>query len=318
MTAKRGQVSLRLCECLMRLRFTSSGRLSSHIGTTLRGGFGKALKEIACVYPQRTCRECSLNTRCAYGYLFETPIPAGVQIMRRYPHAPHPFVLCPPVDSPFAVDNGTSISLSLTLFGRAVDYFLHVLLGLLRLGELGLGVERVTFNVETIVPEPKGSVAYALQNGQPVPSPSLQSVDVSVGSASQGTFQVRLLTPLRLRVENKVLRHLEFASLVSAALRRLELLCRVHEAGTYELDSQGLVRLAASTSLVRDETHWHDLSRYSKRQEQRMPLGGIFGTATFEGDYGTLQELINLAGRVHVGKGTAFGHGRFQMEGESS
>jgi len=35
MAASVGHVSLRLCECSVRLRFARSGHLSSHIGTTL-------------------------------------------------------------------------------------------------------------------------------------------------------------------------------------------------------------------------------------------------------------------------------------------
>jgi len=268
------------------------------------------------VHPKKACRECLLGARCAYGYLFETPISPDATVMRRYTHAPHPFVLCPPPNGTCEADSGTSIALSLILFGRAIDHFPYVLLGLLRLGELGLGVERVTFDVEAMASAPDGQVIYTGQKDKPVLPPPPRSIDASVRPPKLGRFRLHLLTPMRIRLQDKVLRRPEFAPLVSAALRRLELLCRVHEAGVYELDGEELVRSAQSTSLVRDETRWHDLSRYSKRQDHRMPLGGIVGTATFEGDFGTLQELMSLAGKVHVGKGTAFGHGLFRMEPE--
>jgi len=67
MAVSPGHVSLRLCEYVVPLRITRGGRLSPHIGTTLRGGFGKALREISCVHPGETCQGCPLGARCAYG-----------------------------------------------------------------------------------------------------------------------------------------------------------------------------------------------------------------------------------------------------------
>jgi len=234
--------------------------------------------------------------------------------MRRYTHAPHPFVLCPPVDHPAVADSGMRVDLLLVVLGQAIEYLPFILLGLLRLGEMGLGVERLPFEVESVRSTQDQHFIYTGQRGTPVTPPTARVLQASVGSADMKEFDLHFVTPLRIRIQDRVRRRPEFAPLVSAALRRLELLCRVHQAGEYSVDGAAMAELAKSARLVSDRTRWHDLSRYSQRQDHRMPLGGIVGSATFDGDYGTFQDLMALAGRVHVGKGTAFGHGRFRME----
>ncbi len=49
-----------------------------------------------------------------------------------------------------------------------------------------------------------------------------------------------------------------------------------------------------------------------------MPMGGLVGTAEFTGDIGTFGPLLEVAGQVHVGRGTSFGHGFFSVEEEGA
>ena len=44
-------------------------------GSTLRGGFGSVFKETVCVVEHRDCSRCLLRTRCAFPYVFDTPVP---------------------------------------------------------------------------------------------------------------------------------------------------------------------------------------------------------------------------------------------------
>lgn len=313
-----GHVRLSLSEYSLRLRFTRSGRLSAHIGNTIRGGFGKALREISCVQEGVSCAECMLGSRCAYGYLFETPATAALPILKRYPYAPHPFVLRPPAEHPGTVAEGTALALSLVLVGRACPYFPLVLFALMRLGQAGLGSGRVPFEVEEVRSWPDGLVVYVRgQRGPLVPAPP-QSLTASPGDERSGTLRVCYLTPLRLRTEERILRRPEFAPLVSAALRRMELLSRVHDEGDFALDAPELVRRAESVRVAKDETYWQDTKRYSRRQGSVMPMGGLRGSASFEGEVGTFVPLLALAGRLHVGKGTSFGHGFFRVEEEAA
>lgn len=291
--------------------------MSAYVANTLRGGFGKALHDISCMQPSTKCRECLLGSRCAYGYLFETPIPPDATVMRNYTHAPHPFVFRPPVEHPSMVSEGTTMDLSLLLIGKGVSYFPFFVIGLLKLGELGLGADRVPFVIEEIR-ACNGDVLYAESAKGPVASPEPEAFTATVGCPREARFSIHYRTPTRLMTDGRILRRPAFGPLVSAALRRLQLLCAVHDEGEFNLDTAELARAAHDVRLTRDMTRWADKSRYSHRQDQCVPIGGLVGTAELSGDIGTFLPLLDLAAKVHIGKGTAFGHGRFQVEEEDA
>ena len=73
-------------------------QLPEYKGSTLRGSFGHAFKRTVCPVPNQGCRQaCQMPNVCPYAYIFETPLPVNSQMMRKYTHAPHPFVIEPPL-----------------------------------------------------------------------------------------------------------------------------------------------------------------------------------------------------------------------------
>ncbi|GAH99500.1 unnamed protein product, partial [marine sediment metagenome] len=72
--------------------------LPAYKGSTLRGGFGQTLKRVVCVTKNKECKNCLLKEKCVYSYIFETPPPKDATRLRKYPFAPHPFVIEPPVE----------------------------------------------------------------------------------------------------------------------------------------------------------------------------------------------------------------------------
>ena len=69
--------------------------LPEHTGSTFRGGLGTALKQVACRQAS-LCGRCVEPETCAYGYVFETPVPADSEVLRNLRDVPRPFVLEPP------------------------------------------------------------------------------------------------------------------------------------------------------------------------------------------------------------------------------
>lgn len=308
-----GGVTLRVAQYVVRIRFGGSGHVSAHLGNTLRGGFGRSLRSVSCVQPQANCRECLLGWRCAYGYLFDTPIPPQATIMRRYTHAPHPFVLRVWPDHPTVFSKGALLDLTLLLVGRAAEYFPYIVFALEQLGKGGLGADRVPFEVAEIRDCSEKLVYESGENRALVPATPIL-LTAKVNDHREGRFRLHFRTPTRLRVEGHVLRQPEFGPFMSAALRRLELLCKIHEGGQFEVNAAELADQAKAIRLVRDGTSWHDQHRHNRRQAQTMPLGGLVGWAEFEGDVGTFAALTKLAGAIHVGKNTAFGNGFCELE----
>jgi hypothetical protein len=86
------------------------------------------------------CDRCILRSKCAYPYIFETPVPDGSRRMASLEHAPHPFVIEPPLDERTQYGIGDPLSFGLLLVGRAIDYLPYFIFAFEHLGErCGIG-----------------------------------------------------------------------------------------------------------------------------------------------------------------------------------
>jgi len=60
---------------MFHLRATTELILPPYKGSTLRGAFGTVVKDTVCVVDHRDCERCILKSKCAYPYIFDTPVP---------------------------------------------------------------------------------------------------------------------------------------------------------------------------------------------------------------------------------------------------
>lgn len=109
--------------------------LPPYKGSTLRGGFGAAFKEAVCVVEHRDCTSCLLRSRCAFPYVFDTPVPEEAERLRKYPAAPHPFIFLPPLEEKTLYKPGEELSFGLTLIGKGADFLPYFIYTFERLGE---------------------------------------------------------------------------------------------------------------------------------------------------------------------------------------
>ncbi len=128
-------------------RATRPIQLPPYLGSTLRGAFGMALRQTSCVLRHQECPTCILRSRCVYSYTFETPMGDVDSRSRRYASAPHPFVLNLDTHPLGAQDVGSVFSFGVTLIGRATDFLPYFVYAFQRMGELGVGKGRGTFEV---------------------------------------------------------------------------------------------------------------------------------------------------------------------------
>ena len=133
------------------LRARDPLRLPSYKGSTLRGGFGSMFKETVCVVEHRDCAHCLLRSRCAFPYVFDTPVPEEATRLRKYPAAPHPFVFLPPLEESTLYRPGDQLTFGLTLIGKGSDFLPYFIYTFERLGQRrGLGKGRGRFAVESV------------------------------------------------------------------------------------------------------------------------------------------------------------------------
>lgn len=79
-------------------------------------------------------------------------------------------------------------------------------------------------------------------------------------------------------------------------------------------DFKGTIEKAQAIKTIGSNLRWHDWERYSARQDTRMKMGGFVGEITFEGNIEPFMPLIKAGEVLHVGKGTTFGFGKYEIK----
>ena len=97
-------------------------------------------------------------------------------------------------------------------------------------------------------------------------------------------------------------------------LRRVSSLLAVYGNGEPDIDYKGLVQRAAAVQTTQSDLKWFDWRRYSLRQEREMLMGGMTGSVVYRGLLAEYLPLIDICRRIHIGKQTTFGLGKFNTE----
>ncbi|MEW6263975.1 MAG: CRISPR system precrRNA processing endoribonuclease RAMP protein Cas6 [Thermodesulfobacteriota bacterium] len=295
--------------------------LPAYQGSTLRGAFGQAFRQIACAVRRTYCPDCLLREKCVYAYVFETPPPAEAAMMRLYPTVPHPYVLEPPSAGRREVAPGEPLTMRLVLVGRGLEYLPYYVYAVQQMGRLGLGRDRGRFILKKVaqVGWPSDGRTVLFEDGAgrlERPSPPVTWPEIAALSRSQaGVAEIglELITPLRLKYDGRLVHDFEFHHLIRNLLRRLSALSYFHCGGDGRLDFRRLIKQATAVETTERHVGWLDWERYSSRQDSRMKLGGLVGRAVFRGELGEFLPYLRLGELVHAGKGTSFGLGKYRL-----
>ena len=246
---------------------------------------------------------------------------------------PHPFVIEPPAETKEIYRPGEAFRFNLVLIGKAIDYFPYFVLTFEELGRQGVGRGRGRYQLESVSDgRPEGDQAShisdqliydgitrrlgnyddkrPLQNGRAAEIAGLSPTC----PPERSRLTVRFLTPTRIQYQNRLTSDVTFEILLRALLRRLSLLSEVHCGEVLDLDYRKLIGNAREQ--VRTESahlRWHDWERYSARQDTRLKMGGFVGEITFAGRLAEFLPFLVLGQYLHVGKGTAFGLGKYEI-----
>lgn len=336
---------------LAKFRFTvgAKGRICfpPYKGSVFRGGFGYAFKRIVCVVRNKGCDGCLLKQKCIYSYIFETPPPEDAKMLRLYPKVPHPFVIEPPAPEKQTFAPGEEFSFHVILIGQAIDYLPYFIYTFTELGKQGIGqgrgkyellhVEGMGLENESVriydnktqtltnqypiiqanqidVNSPKTHKEVIPQSNPPYQGGTKGGVeDTSQGRNHNNKITISLQTPLRLRFDGHITDKIEFHILIRNLLRRISSLSYFHCGEKLAVDFKGLIEKAKTVRQAASDIQWFDWKRYSTRQEEWMSLGGVTGTVSYEGDLSDFKALLKLGEYVHVGKGTSFGLGKYEI-----
>ena len=290
-------------------RFTTRAMLPEFKGSTLRGAFGRALKNCACALRRQECPSCMLAPSCCHAFIFEGQSFPGIQGKQ------HPYVIEPDEDPRRDYAPDDTLTFNILLFGRANDYLPHVVYAVQEMGKDGLGKNTSTqqgrFILETVSTAEQTIFADNILKNHETP-PELE-VKAATGPTIR-EITVYCPTPLRLKYNNQLQDGLPFHVLIRAALRRISSLESAYSSGEPDLDYRGLVAEAAKVEQALTDCQWTDITRYSSKQKTTMQLGGITGRMVYHGDNLTpFLPLLHYCETTHLGKQTTFGLGRIRV-----
>jgi len=287
--------------------------LPAYKGSTFRGAFGATFKRVVCALRKNDCSGCILKDRCVYSYVFESPPPPDTVMMKKYPHAPHPFLIEPPLEEGRDFPPGSNFNFAMILIGRAIEYLPYFIYTFQEMGSNGIGRGRGKYVLESVHGR-DGEEIFSPEAGRihPVQPGKLELFPSEIETVTGVTLE--FITPTRMLYNSHLVIDLEFHILIRGLLRRLSSLYYFHCAGDPEWDFKGLIRQAEAVAVKERNLHWYDWERYSNRQKTKMKLGGFTGTIKFTGDLGGFLPLLRAAEVLHVGRGTTFGLGKMSLK----
>jgi CRISPR-associated endoribonuclease Cas6 len=287
--------------------------LPTYKGSTFRGGFGHAFKRAVCADREGDCAKCLLQSKCVYSYVFETAISPEAE--ERNTQVPHPFVIEPPLEERQRYGINDTLSFHLILVCRAIDYIPYFIFAFEELGRIGIGKNRGKYKLEKVV-STNGALIY---DGKSHIRDYYQVIDLAhlirdISPLNYHQATLRFITPTRIKSRGKLTNDIDFETLMRNLLRRQSWLAEVHCEAKWDLDWKELLNRAKErVKTVRSDLQWHDWERYSQRQSTKLKMGGFLGDITFEGDLAEFLPVIKLGEYLHVGKGTVYGMGKYEM-----
>ena len=311
-----------------RYRFTAQlrvgMRLPDYAGSLLRGQFGSALRGVACMTRQPVCSGCTLLSTCAYTRIFEALPPPAPHHLQKFSAIPNAYVIEPPSIGIQEFPAGAVLSFHMVLAGDALTQLPLVIFAWQRALAQGLTRSRSAADLLSVQWIDAGGEAHPVWSREApvlVDYPDVLQVPAAPDKPLRA-ITLHIHTPMRLQQQGQPLREDQLTprTLVAAVARRVALVMEFHaQRPDWGHAVPEVVRLSEQMSDSRD-LHWHDWTRYSSRQQQKMTLGGLLGRWTFRASPDTLAALwpwLWLGQWLHVGKNATMGMGGYTLAAQA-
>jgi hypothetical protein len=263
------------------VRFVTGKAPPYFIGSQIRGALGYAMKKTVCINPSMECFGCFAAGECLFHRWYEEK------------EGYHGYRLDFELGRPY-------YDFRIYLFGETVaqrSVLLASVRAMLSDGELGrerLKARELEIRIDGCDTENEEWRTRPPQRWSPPehPSPDLR---------------LKLLTPLRIKSNNRFvrqMRHLSLYGLVNSIYQRERMLLGLErrrppfEMGGEIVDAFGV---------------FQDLTRYSTRQKGALKIGGMSGELTLRGLDPESSRLLHLAELIGAGKQTVFGLGKISI-----
>ena len=289
-----------------------------------RGAFGAVFRSLVCHDLSLACDACPLRDACPFPRVFAPSIVEAHPAIARMRDPPRPFVLSDPLPEIPSLPSGTPVALGLALVGTAVLELPYFVVALRRLGDDGIGRGRTRFRVEAVrcmdAAGLSGEAVYTRGSDsvRPVRLPLSARDLMRPGDAAAARVRVKFRTPTDVRggsTDANLGAAPEFGVLVRRARDRAGALATFFGGGPLRYDPRAVGTLADGVRVARAEIVRTELARRSARTGQRHSVGGVIGTAVYEGaGIAGAMPWLRVAEALGVGKHATFGNGRIEVD----
>jgi hypothetical protein len=238
-----------------------------------------------------------------YAILLEPSLPPDMIELKKAAYLPRPLALRPIV-------NGDIIDLNVVFFGAAHAYLATIASCLDKMGLEGIGATKSRYKIDDISYQnvPINPALFDPASVKPL------TLEVFPAPSNRGDALIRLMTPLSLRRESKLVYAFDKDLFFHGLMRRIEMLCMLYGTVKDKAEDRTALLAAAETLECEADIQPFTQSRYSTRRQTRLDYSGIIGTVKLSGDVGRIMPLLRAGEIVGVGSNTVFGNGAFSID----
>lgn len=285
--------------------------LPEYKGSAFRGCMGWALRSEVCTFPKRKCDQCPERYNCAYPQLYHSFVEPHHPCSRKYPQAPHPYIINPMQGNQTLFTEGEQFGFELSLIGKAAGHLPLLMRVFERMGAMGIGKQKGRF-VPTGISLMDQQAQWASLPWFTHPE-AIRLSELPLPASVAEQLKLTFETPVRMKKNGKLLIEAPPFELLAERLSlRMALLAHFHCGAPWT--EQYPAPLHGEISIRQSNMQKTDWRRYSGSQDTRMNFDGLTGQIVYEGK--TLDRWLPLlaAGSwLHAGSTATFGLGRYTI-----
>lgn len=301
-------LDIRYIELTFSLEMLTATTLPRNKASALRGGMGQMLLAQNCIRDQK-CEVCDFESECLVRRMMYSKFEIQPKFATRGDSIGY-IIECENYKETFK--QGEVLQFRLLLFGKTIAYFPQFLQAFYMLGQHGLGKEKAKFHIRKVVNEKGKKVVdgyrvYLQKLGIRTVAEYVkerQEVLLKQGCRNMMTFK----TPVTIKYQGEFIQQFHEEALLRSVLRR------IYSMDCFEGMEIPLMEAEEMPKIIEQEVHFVKVPRYSSTMQGHMELKGIRGEVVFE-DLSEELLLILLAGeKLHIGKNTSFGFGKYMLK----
>lgn len=276
--------------------------------------FASACRDLVCRRPERECDSCRLLDSCEWHLVFGQKLSPDPSELKRHQKPPLPFAFSfPGLVEPAGGDTPGGVECGLVVVGLAIPHLNMLLEGFCRV--LAGGPCAVQADLVRIGSRDYQGTIHPLRGSRSVNHPEELVVLSSAGLMDRytwgdGPLRIRLLSPLRMIEDGRLLTGFDFSRFARSLMRRVSSLAYYYGDCGFNCDFKALSAQAAAVSCT--EYHFAPVTPRNRK------LSGVTGHGCFTGDFNGLLPFLVAGQYVHAGKGATFGMGWYELQQEGT